>query len=198
MMANAVAQAGIVGNAAMDDCDDIPEAPATVGFLSVLDVAGLGFCGGYLLLNRWGRPLEFHCTLPVQPDRAQQILFGTTLQPFLFCQHIGRPLVSKTRTIPGAIFVPHPALLGMDELVPTPVIRIWRDAADSRQAAPDGGSAPATGPLTDSPLQFQTASGQVRSLAWQLVASLQPEMDLLEPFDRIHEAIQEAHSARAA
>ena len=42
-----------------------------------------------MLLNLAGRPLEFHCTAPVKPNRVQQILYGPSLQPYLYGEQIG-------------------------------------------------------------------------------------------------------------
>ena len=50
-----------------------------IGFLTVTRDLEQGLFGGYLLLNALGRPLEFHCTAPVRPNRAQEILYGPTL-----------------------------------------------------------------------------------------------------------------------
>ena len=55
-----------------------------IGFLTVTEHAEHGLFGGYLILNVSGRPLEFHCTAPLKPSRAQEILYGPTLRPFLF------------------------------------------------------------------------------------------------------------------
>ena len=63
-----------------------------LGFLSILDHPQHGLTGGYLLLTLAGRPIEFHCSAPVKPTRAQQILFGPTLAPFLYGEHIGQAL----------------------------------------------------------------------------------------------------------
>ncbi len=68
--------------------------PAGIGFLSVIEHDELGLFGGYLVLNMAGRPLEFHCTSPVRPNRAQEILYGPTLRPFLFGEQIGQALLS--------------------------------------------------------------------------------------------------------
>jgi hypothetical protein len=57
---------------------------AALGFLAVVEHELHGLFGGYLLLNATGRPLEFHCTAPVRPNRAQQILYGPTLEPYLY------------------------------------------------------------------------------------------------------------------
>ncbi|MBL9124077.1 MAG: hypothetical protein JNG90_10630, partial [Planctomycetaceae bacterium] len=52
-----------------------PQSPPALGFLTVVEHEQLGLIGGYLLLNLSGRPLEFHCTAPLKPNRAQQILY---------------------------------------------------------------------------------------------------------------------------
>ena len=71
------------------------KTPAALGFLTVLDHPQHGLMGGYLVLNAAGRPLEFHCTAPVKPNRAQQILYGPTLEPFLYGEQIGQALIGE-------------------------------------------------------------------------------------------------------
>ena len=56
-----------------------------------------GLFGGYLVLNLLGRPLEFHCTAPVRPNRAQEILYGPTLDPYLCGERIGQTLVGEVQ-----------------------------------------------------------------------------------------------------
>src|SRR5438034_1245608 len=79
---------------------DDPKSPPAIGFLTVLEHAQQGLMGGYLVLNESGRPLEFHCTTPIKPNRAQQILYGPTLEPYLFGEQIGKALVSKSAVDP--------------------------------------------------------------------------------------------------
>ncbi|MGW8256618.1 MAG: hypothetical protein ACWGMZ_03940, partial [Thermoguttaceae bacterium] len=55
-----------------------------LGFLTIIQHEQHGLFGGYLLLNTSGRPLEFHCTAPIKPNRAQEILYGPTLESFLY------------------------------------------------------------------------------------------------------------------
>lgn len=79
-----------------------PQRPV-LGFLTVLSDPQAGLFGGYLVLNWAGRPLEFHCTAPIKPNRAQQILYGPTLEPYLYGEQIGRALVSKTQHTPSLL-----------------------------------------------------------------------------------------------
>ena len=72
-----------------------------IGFLTVTRDDEHGFFGGYLILNALGRPLEFHCTAPVRPNRAQEILYGPTLEPYLCGERIGQTLLSKSKVLPA-------------------------------------------------------------------------------------------------
>ncbi len=65
------------------------------GFLTVVEHPQYGLFGGYLILNTAGRPLEFHCTAPIKPNRAQEILYGPTLESFLYGEQIGQTLISQ-------------------------------------------------------------------------------------------------------
>ncbi|TWT97068.1 hypothetical protein Pla108_28450 [Botrimarina colliarenosi] len=84
------------------------QRPATFGYLLVVEDSLHGFTGGLLVICDRGRPLEFHCTEPVQPSRAQQILFGPTLRDFVCGEQIGGALLAKTK-------LPLTALLTLDE-----------------------------------------------------------------------------------
>ncbi len=72
----------------------------TIGFLTVFEPSEHLMIGGYLILNSRGRPVEFHCTAPVKPNRAQQILYGATLRPYLCGEQIGQALVSRSKQKP--------------------------------------------------------------------------------------------------
>ena len=74
-----------------------------IGFLTVIDHPQHGLFGGYLVLNLAGRPLEFHCTAPIKPNRAQQILYGPTLESFLYGEQIGSTLLGHAKTSPLAV-----------------------------------------------------------------------------------------------
>ncbi len=79
------------------------EAPRTLGFCTVRSHADHGYFGGYLILNTHARPLEFHCTLPVKPSRAQEILYGATLADFVCGEQIAKALTSKAKLTPHVV-----------------------------------------------------------------------------------------------
>ena len=102
-----------------------------LGFLTVIDQFP-GLTGGYLVLNRAGRPLEFHCTMPLAPDKIQQILYGETLQPFLYGERIAQTLLQRSKLPVLSILTDHAAVLPVQSLVSPPVIYVF-----GREMKPD-------------------------------------------------------------
>ena len=68
--------------------------PVNLGFLMVLQ-EGNTYLGGYLVTNQWGRPLGFHLSSAVQPNKVQQVLYAATLVPYVCADLIGKALVDK-------------------------------------------------------------------------------------------------------
>src|SRR6185503_12431585 len=81
-----------------------------------------GFFGGYLVLNSSGRPLEFHCTAPIKPNRAQEILYGPTLQPYLYGEQIGQTLVRASQLKVPLLVTDLAPMLATAELVAEPLV----------------------------------------------------------------------------
>ncbi len=108
-------------------------APAAWGFLTVLSSDEQGLIGGYLVLNQAGRPLEFHCTAPVKANRAQQILFGPTLEPYLYGEQIGQTLVSKATATPAVVYTDVPPAMATRDFVDMPVALVLRRRRSPKQ-----------------------------------------------------------------
>ena len=179
----------------------------TVGFLTVQEFTDLGLIGGYLILNTVGRPLEFHCTAPVRPNRAQEILYGPTLAPFLYGEQIGQTLVAKGKSRPLFVCTDVEPVLSAREFVSAPVVLITAsgEAADGLTRA-DAAHTTTPPPMSRKLLRFQLA-GRPAAVGEdhahdrdKVVEQWQPHataMDLLEPFSRLHEAIEEAQRGAA-
>jgi hypothetical protein len=187
-------------------------SPSVLGFLTVLSADDQGLVGGYLILNPGGRPLEFHCTAPVKPNRAQQILFGPTLEPFLYGEQIGQTLVMKSALEPLAIYTDVEPVLALRDFVKVPVALVVNPRAavaaerpaDPIATPPDRAAATwrvddahagvrlAMFPLGNNRLAVAEHHRKDQDEIQQRSAA-QPELDLSEPFERIREAILEAH-----
>ncbi|MFV1965838.1 MAG: hypothetical protein ACC628_10475 [Pirellulaceae bacterium] len=181
---------------------------ATIGFLTVREYSGRGLFGGYLVLNTAGRPLEFHCTAPVRPSRAQEILYGPTLQPFLYGEQIGQTLVNKAVSKPLFVCTDVEPALALRDNSKLPLVLVLEESPEDADDADHAVSETyhrldATHPSrAPAPLTRFTV-GQNRVAVPQAHATDQDavlrvwerpfdSLDLREPFTRIHEAIEEA------
>lgn len=161
----------------------------TVGFLTVIEDAQFGHLGGYLILNVAGRPVEFHCTAPIQPSRAQQILYGPTLRPLLYGEQIGPALIARSKSAPLFVCTDAAPCLATRKLVETPIVLVGASEATI-------GHRFTLGELTASVDSSYIADEGGIAEHWR---SWLHDFDLLEPFGRIREAIEEAQrSARPA
>ena len=95
-----------------------------MGFLTVVEHPQYGLFGGYLILNTAGRPLEFHCTAPIKPNRAQEILYGPTLESFLYGEQIGQTLISQGSATPLVICTDREPALAAREHISTPLLLV--------------------------------------------------------------------------
>jgi hypothetical protein len=193
----------------------------TLGFLTVVEYPQYGLFGGYLVLNAAGRPLEFHCTAPIKPNRAQEILYGPTLESFLYGEQIGQTLISQGSSVPLLICTDREPALAAREHVSAPVVLVLPsgdcpdfrvsengtvpfDAASSdgapkrffRLDAPHhGGPRLVTFQLGRNRLALPERADDDRRLIGERLADLAESFDLAEPFQRIRDAIEEAQQA---
>jgi hypothetical protein len=173
------------------------DVPRTLGFCTVRSHAEHGFFGGYLILNTHARPLEFHCTLPVKPSRAQEILYGKTLPDFVCGEQIAKALTSKAKLTPQLVLTDCPAVLALSHVSDVLVVCLHEAAAQSPQSA-------SLLPATDAQRLKIVALGnhkaailrdalQAEAKLTELWRELDVTMDIYEPFQRIAEALLEAH-----
>jgi len=185
----------------------------SIGFLTVCEREAQGLFGGYLVLNVAGRPMEFHCTAPVRANRAQEILYGPTLKPYLYGEQIGKALLAKAKTKPKLVFTDVEDVLAVRDFASSPVVYVIQENAAHTH---DDESEPHTrldAAHRDSPNPFSIrlrlfSIGDQRLAVSQaheddereLVERWRPHLesfDLAEPFGRIRDAIDEAcRSAR--
>jgi hypothetical protein len=151
----------------------------SLGFLTVLHDAS-GYIGGYLVVNGWGRPLEFRLSSAVQPNRVQQILYGGTLTPYICADLIGKTLVEKAGVPVQLVVTDREEVLDLRLKVEAPVA--W--------LAPTPGE---RGPV-QCHSRFEGDAAAVRDLLGRLDGAF----DLAEPFQRIREAVGEARKMGVA
>jgi hypothetical protein len=160
----------------------------SLGFLTILHEAS-GYLGGYLVTNIWGRPLEFRLSSAVQPNRVQQILYSSTLEPYVCADLIGKTLVDKASSPVQLIVTDREAALDLRLKVECPVL--WLASVADLQATASGAIA-RPGSDGQGPLLCHPRFPNDVPLAQELMTRLDSAFDLAEPFARIREAIGEA------
>ncbi len=180
-----------------------------LGFLTVVEHEAHGLLGGYLLVNATGRPLEFHCTAPIKPNRAQQILYGPTLEPYLYGEQIGKTLVAAAKTKPMVVCTDLLPAMAVEEHIDLPVLLVDSLAPDdasqrpaattqesgriSRVDAPhSGGPQLAWFRFRGSRVAVSIRSGSNREVIQSRLERTSEVFDVAEPFERIRRAIEEA------
>ena len=158
----------------------------TFGFLTVCAAANAGMFGGYLLVDITGRPLEFHCTAPLRVTRAQEILYGTTLQRYLHGEQIGGPLLKATQLTPIAVLTDQEILLHARSYGACPVVAIQETDGREKKEEFMGMGAFQLRPHEEDRAKIDELRPHFESLS--------SSIELVEPFDRIRAAIDEAQS----
>ena len=171
-----------------------------VAFLAVRPTQdGEGYLGGLLVTDETGIPQEFRCTHPLRPTAPQKALYGDTLEPHIFNQLVGVPLIRASTTSPVFCCVEEPILLQLADDVHLPIVHLQRLgevlAVDDFQS--DGSSGAQQPRRIDSerggfqPISANFGRGHEPDLE-TILDDLQRvfnQIDLLEPFDRITTAI---------
>lgn len=156
------------------------------GFITIVEVPELGFAGGMLVVSPRGRPIEFHCTPPVSENRTQKILYGQTYPGFFFCDQIASSIFEKSKARPQLLVTDRFELLALDKIADTPVVMLCSpEQEESRIASFDVG-----GEKVITQIEDARQLSSVKSACDDFSKSL----PLVEPFERIRLAIEEAQA----
>ncbi len=190
----------------MDTTDS--KTKPTIGFLTVVEHSQYGLFGGYLILNTAGRPLEFHCTAPIKPNRAQEILYGPTLESFLYGEQIGQTLIGQGGVCPRFVCTDREPALAAREFVESPLVLVLPNESEAEpavraepgrffrlDAAHHEGPRLMTFEHGPNRLALPERADKDRRLVAERLSELTDSFDLSEPFQRIRDAIEEAQQA---
>ena len=157
------------------------------GYLTFVGLPMLGTVGGLLIVDARARPIEFHCTSPVLPSRTQEILYGETLRSSLYCDQIGKSLLSQISVQPQLLIVDETTAVELRESDGAPI------ALAAEQTTETNLPLAVVEPFPFLVNQDDLANHDVRSALESKIGN----WDWHEPFDRIRQAISEAHRAAA-
>jgi hypothetical protein len=165
--------------------------PLNLGFLTVLHEAS-GYLGGYLVTNTWGRPLEFRLSTAVQPNRVQQILYGGTLQPYIYADLIGKTLVEKTGTPVQMVLTDREPVLELRLSLEVPVVWLAPAGDPLAEALAAAGAEVRSETKSRRPVFCHPRFAGDLPFVRETLQRLEDLIDLTEPFARIRDAIAEA------
>ena len=184
-----------------------------LGFLTAIEIPQVGYIGGLLVTNQYGRPLEFQCTTPVGPNRIQQILYGPTLVPFILGELIGRTLIERVGVKPDLVLTENRDLLCLREHVNL-AVAVVEDAGlqstDESDSATGNINRSADSPtleidnaaveenrtrLSRQTLRFHDAHQTDQDALANKLHLIPRGADLMEPFERVREALRETTNA---
>lgn len=156
-----------------------------LGFLWVTKT-DFGYVGGLLVTNQMGRPLEFQCTTPVRPNKTQEILYGPTLQAFIYSELIGKTLFDRLSVKPDLIVIAQPELLDLRPLIPA-VVGCLIETSDSKKELPDQTFVQVGMQHVRFNAKFNDDADLIASRSNVITA----DSDLSEPLERVKEALHE-------
>ena len=175
----------------------------TLGFLTVRQHAEHGYFGGFLVLNTFARPLEFHCTLPLKPSRAQVLLYGPTIHDFVCGEQIAAALIDKAKLKPALVLTDCLAALALSQVSDRLVAMVPEEGEQPAQAG--GLEKPPSKVITrelmvgEQRLLVPFDSAGTEEKIADCLDDLAAYFELDEPFQRILDALLEAHPiAKAA
>lgn len=172
------------------------ENTAPIGFLTAVELPETGFCGGLLLLNERGRPLEFHCNSPIRPSRAQEILYGSTLRTFLLSEAIAQSLIEKCSRPPAAILTDLAELWELNRWNTMPVVWVPPDSAsEGTETSPRSRGQWIPGDIGGQQIGISACGQDQWAELDAAIGNFAKRLPLAEPFQRIQLAIAEAQSS---
>jgi hypothetical protein len=153
----------------------------TLCYLACLRDSGKRYVGAALACDHRTRPLEFIFVKPIQPSAMQKLLYGGTLDEHVTIDVISKRLVDGLARRPDILFVNSEQLLPLRRLLQIPVAYLGKQNGSDRSVAPN---------LSTVTYRVASSSGDDDSVA-HVLSVLEPLVDLLDPFERISQAITE-------
>jgi hypothetical protein len=172
-----------------------PSRNFTLGFLTVLEVDGFGTCGGLLVVNPIGRPIEFHCTAPISVNRTQEILYGKSLQSYLYCDQIGETLIEKAKSKVDLIITDNDSLVDL-EVQPDQSLVLLVDKSEIDESPAKLFNATKIKFRSNSAFHAYAfrSNPEQTEIAAAYLNQFNETLPLDEPFERIEQAIDEAQA----
>lgn len=143
------------------------------------DASG-AFLGALMLTDGRARPLHFGYVPLIKPTAIQRLLYGSTLREHVKIDVIASKLFQGMPQAPQAVFVDSQELLSARRLISSPLAHLARKESEKDD------------PSSLSALVYETNDNTLdRDAVGDMIALLESQIDLIEPFGRLTEALKE-------
>lgn len=163
--------------------------------LAFLDIElfdnGAAIRGAVLITDLETKPYEFRITSPVRPSLLQRVLYGNTLDDYVYIDLIGVPLLRELKEKISLVLIAKPALIRIRPKLPVPVALLRRDSKSPSDVSDvDQDSLKMFTIVTHRDFLAETAVAQ------SLLTAAMQKRDFFEPFERLKIALTEAHKQK--
>ncbi len=150
-----------------------------IGYLSI-DVESEKHLGGIIVVDDRGVPVEFKYTKPVQPTQLQRIIYGKALEDYLHVEIIAKALLSKLESKPQVVLTDDVKLIESEK-------GVFYIARTTEGASSGEGEYVL---ITPGMKYRLVGNGEVSQETLEELKSLAERSDILEPFQRLHRALE--------
>ncbi len=154
-----------------------------IGYISVKKIDEK-YTGGLLVVDQAGIPLEFKYTEPIVPSQLQRILYGKSLESYLYIEVIGKNLLQKAENKCEIYFTDVPVLVDCWENVVF-VSHHLSSSGKTERISPEECVITVPGGA----LRF-TMSKEIPQELIDKFVKIAEETDVMEPFQRLQKALE--------
>jgi len=159
--------------------------------------------GAVLVTDAATEPIEFRCTSAIRPTLLRTTLWGGRLAGYLASQLVGKPLLSALSNKVSIVIVRKPEFVEVRPLIQAPLIQLLRNeeltmaSPLTLESAGDEVLESAAGRFEPVVVKVHRQHPDDRKVARELLAEAFRSHNLLEPFERIANALELVHQQEA-
>jgi len=156
----------------------------SLGYLMVNRTGENEYVGGIMVTDPYAIPVEFKYSEPIKPTGLQKILYGNSIEKYLLVDVIAKKLLQNLEEKPKFILIEDARMLDIQFKVPIIYISIPKKSEESKEKIREE--------LTKETLESGydiIFSGTLTSDDTKWLERISEEIDIMEPFHRLKEAL---------
>jgi hypothetical protein len=162
----------------------MPDAVSEYGYLGIEKKSDETYIGGIIISDIYGIPVEFKYTEPVRPTNLQKILYGKSIEKYLTVDILAKKLLMSIQEKPRFILVKDMSLLQTQSKFPVIFIESIKKETNEASENDDRYRTDMIGK------EYKIVYvNTLTSEEYQWLTSISKEIDIIEPFSRLKEAL---------